>query len=78
MLGMRPGLEKWFDQETAEFLDTNIDYAVRRIKWQRLIQAQEGVVKVQTDGSIVSPIDPDDIKDAREYLERLRQMRIPL
>jgi hypothetical protein len=77
-VGMRPGLEKWFEQETAEFHDQSIAYAVRLIKWQRLIQAQEGVVRVQTDGSIVSPIDPDDIKDAKEYLERLRQIRIRL
>lgn len=75
---MRPGLEKWFEEETADFHDKSIAYAVRRIKWQRLIQAQEGVVRVQTDGSIVSPIDPDDIRDAREYLERLRQMKITL
>ena len=77
-MDMRPGLEEWFEQETAEFQDQSIAYAVRRIKWQRLIQAQEGVVRVQTDGSIVSPIDRDDIKDAKEYLERLRQIKIPL
>ena len=75
---MRPGLEQWFEEETAELRDNRIPYAVRRIKWQRLIQAQEGVVRVQTDGSIVSPIDPEDIKDAMEYLERLRQMKITL
>jgi len=75
---MRLGLEKWFDEETAELHDKSIPYAVRRFKWQRLIQAQEGVVRIQKDGSIASPIDPEDIKDANEYLERLRKLRVTL
>jgi len=75
---MRPGLEKWFEEETAEFHDKNIPYAVRLLKWRRLIQAQEGVVRIHTDGSIASPIDPEDTKDANEYLERLRQIKITL
>jgi hypothetical protein len=75
---MRPGLKKWFEEETAELHDKTIPYAVRLHKWIRLIQAQEGVVRIQTDGSIASPIDPEDIKDANEYLERLRQIKIAL
>jgi hypothetical protein len=73
---MRPGLEKWFEEETAELRDKSVPLSVRLHKWIRLIQAQEGVVRIQTDGSIASPIDPDDIKDANEYLERLRQFKI--
>lgn len=75
---MRPGLEEWFKEETADLYDKNIPYAVRRLKLERLIQAQEGVVRIQKDGSIASPIDPDDIKDANEYLERLWQIRISM
>jgi hypothetical protein len=75
---MRPGLEKWFEEETAELHDKRIPYAVRLLKWRRLIQAQEGVVRIHKDGSIASPIDPEDTKDANEYLERLRQIRITL
>lgn len=67
-----------FESETAEFNDKRIPFAVRLIKWQRLIQAQEGVVRVQTDGSIVSPIQPEDIADASEYLERLRKLKVTL
>lgn len=73
---MRPGLEEMFKEETAAFNDRSIPYAVRLIKWRRLIQAQEGVVRIQKDGSITSPIDPLDIEDANEYLERLRKLRI--
>lgn len=43
---MKPGLEKWFEEETAEFHNKSIPYAVRRLKWERLIQAQEGVVRI--------------------------------
>ncbi len=71
---MRPGLEEWFAEETAEFHDKRIPYAVRLLKLRRLIQVQEGCVQGRTDGSVVSPIDPEDIKDAREYLDRLRQI----
>jgi hypothetical protein len=73
---MRPGLEEMFEEETAQFNDKSVPYAVRLIKWRRLIQAQEGVVRIQKDGSITSPIDPLDIEDANEYLERLRKLRI--
>jgi hypothetical protein len=75
---MRPGLEEWFQHETAEFHDKNIPYSVRLLKWQRLIQAQEGVIRVQTDGSIITPIDPEETKDANEYLERLKRISITL
>lgn len=73
---MKPGLEEWFEQETAELNDKKVSWAVRRIKLQRLIQAQEGVCRVQTDGSIASPIDPEEIEGAKEYLERLRAFKI--
>jgi hypothetical protein len=75
---MRTGLEKWFEKETAELHDKSIPYAVRLLKWRRFIQAQEGVCRVNIDGSIASPIDPEDTKDDYEYLERLRQIRITL
>jgi len=75
---MRPGLEEWFERETADLRDKTVPYAVRLMKWRRLVQAQEGVVRVQKDGSIATPIDPEDIKDANEYLERLKQIRITL
>jgi hypothetical protein len=73
---MRPGLEEMFEEETAPLLDTKRPYAVRMIEWLRLIRVQDGVVRDQTDGSIVSPISPEDIEDAKEYLERLRQLRL--
>jgi hypothetical protein len=73
---MRPGLEEWFKEETAALSDTRIPYSVRLQKWKRLIQAQEGVVRIQSDGSIATPIDPDDTKDAVEYLERLKQFKV--
>jgi hypothetical protein len=72
---MRPGLEEWFQHETAEVRDKSLPYGVRLHKWKRLIQAQEGVIRVQTDGSIATPIDPEDTKDANEYLERLKRIR---
>jgi hypothetical protein len=75
---MRPGLEEWFNQETAPLYDTTIPHYLRLRQLLQLIQAQEGVVRIQTDGSIVTPIAPDDIADAAEYLERLRQIRVPL
>lgn len=74
---MRPGLEEWFKEETAALSDTSIPYGVRLHQWKRLIQAQDGVVRIQTDGSITSPIDPDDSKDAVEYLGRLKQVNVP-
>lgn len=75
---MRPGLEEWFKEETAVLYDTSVSYAVRLQRWKRLIQAQEGVVRIQYDGSIATPIDPEETKDAEEYLERLKQIRVPL
>jgi hypothetical protein len=75
---MKAGLEKWFEAETAELHDKTIPYAVRLLKWKRLIQAQEGVVRIHKDGSIASPIDPEDTKDVDEYLKRLRQIKITL
>jgi len=75
--GMRPGLERWFEDETADLRDKKIPYVIRLRKRQQLIQAQEGVVKIYTDKSI-SPIDPVDEKDASEYLERLKQIVITL
>jgi len=75
---MRPGLEEWFKEETAALSNTTIPYSVRMLQWKRLIQAQEGVVRIQSDGSIATPIDADDTKDAIEYLERLKQIRVLL
>jgi len=75
---MKPGLEKWFKDETAPLSDICIPYSVRLLQWKRLIQAQQGVLRVQTDGSIASPTDPEEIKDAKEYLERLKQFKVPL
>lgn len=75
---MRPGLEEWFNEETAVLFDKGIPFAVRIQQWKRLIQAQEGVVRIQSDGSITSPIDPKDTEDAIEYLDRLKQIRVPL
>jgi hypothetical protein len=75
---MRPGLEEWFKEETAALSDTNIFYCVRLLQWKRLIQAQEGVVRIQSDGSIATPVDPDETKDAIEYLECLKQIKVPL
>jgi hypothetical protein len=75
---MRPGLEDMFKRETAELFDKNIPYAVRLMQWSRLVQIQEGCVRVYEDGSIASPINPEDVKDAKEYLERLKQIRITL
>lgn len=75
---MRPGLQEMFKQETADLFDKNSHYAVRAMKLIRLIQLQEGCVRIYEDGSIVSPIDPEDVKDAKEYLEQLKQIRIPL
>jgi hypothetical protein len=74
---MRPGLEEWFQEETVELHDKSIPYAVRLMRRTRLIQAQEGVVKIYNEKSI-SPINPEDAKDALEYLERLRQTKISL
>ena len=75
---MRDGLEEMFQQETAELFDKNRPYAVRVLKWRRLIQLQEAVVRGNTDGSIASPVDPEHIKDTAEYLERLKQLKVPL
>jgi hypothetical protein len=74
---MKPGLEQMFRDETAAFSDKRIAYSVRLLLWRRLIQTQEGVVRVQSDGSIATPIDPDETKDAIEYLERLKQIKLP-
>ena len=75
---MRPGLEEWFNDETKDLFDTRIPYAVRVMKRSRLVQLQEGCVRIYEDGTIVSPIDPEDVKDSKEYLERLKQIRISL
>ena len=75
---MRPGLEEMFNRETEELFDKNTPFAVRVMKWTRLVQLQEGCVRVYEDGSIVSPIDPEDVKDSKEYLDRLKQIRISL
>jgi hypothetical protein len=75
---MRPGLEEWFKQETSELFDKSTPYAVRRMKLSRLIQLQEGCVRNYEDGTIVSPINPEDVKDSKEYLERLKQIKITL
>lgn len=75
---MRPGLEEMFDDETRDLFDKSITHYVRFMKWSRLIQLQEGCVRTYKDGSIVSEIGPEDVKDSEEYLERLKQLRIPL
>ena len=75
---MKPGLEEWFKDETAPLFDKRIPYGVRRMQWRRLVQAQEGVVRIQTDGSITSPVDPAETADANEYLARLREIKVPL
>jgi len=75
---MRPGLEEWFKEETAVLFDKSIPYGVRILRWKRLIHAQEGVVRIQSDGSIATPVDLDDTTDANEYLERLRRIKVPL
>ena len=74
---MKPGLEDWFKQETAPLSDMKIPYSVRLQQWRRLIQAQTGVVRIQSDGSIATPIDPEEKKDALKYLDRLRQFKVP-
>jgi len=48
------------------------------MKWSRLVQLQEGCVRIYEDGSIVSRIDPEDVKDSKEYLERLKQIRLTI
>jgi hypothetical protein len=75
---MRPGLEKLFEEETARLNDKSIPYAVRLQKWRKLVREQEGLVQIQKDGSIASPIGPEEVKDAMEYLERLIQNKINL
>jgi hypothetical protein len=67
-----------FNRETEELFDKNTPLAVRVMKWTRLVQLQEGCVRIYEDGSIVSPINPEDVKDSKEYLERLKQIRISL
>lgn len=75
---LRPGLEKMFNDETAPLSDKTIPRSVRLQQWLRLIRVQEGVVKIQSDGSIATPIDPEEKKDAMEYFERLRHLKVPL
>jgi hypothetical protein len=75
---MRPGLEEMFKQETADLFDKHSPYAVRIMKWSRLVQLQEGCVRNYEDGTIVSLINPEDVKDSKEYLDRLKQIRITL
>jgi hypothetical protein len=74
---MRPGLEDMFNRETTEFFDENVPYAVRRMKLTRLIEIQERCVLIYHDRSIATPIDPEDVKDSEEYLERLKGLNIP-
>jgi hypothetical protein len=74
---MKPGLEELFENETAKLADRNVPRSVRLQQWLRLIHLQEGVVKVQSDGSIATPINPEDAKDVKEYLARLKQFKVP-
>jgi hypothetical protein len=67
-----------FNDETAPLSDKTIPRSVRLQQWLRLIRVQEGVVKIQSDGSIATPIDPEEKKDAMEYFERLRHLKVPL
>jgi hypothetical protein len=73
---MRPGLEEMLNRETEELFDKNTPFAVRVMKWTRLVQPQQGCVRIYEVGSIVSPINPQDVKDSKEYLEQLKQIRI--
>jgi hypothetical protein len=73
---MRPGLEEMFSSETEELFDKNTPLVVRFMKWTRLVHLQQGCVRSYEDGSIVSSINPEDVKDAKEYLERLKQIRL--
>jgi len=75
---MRPGLEEMFNSETEELFDQNTPFAVRVMKWTRLVQLQEGCVRIYEDGSVVSSVNPEDVKDSKEYLERLKQIRLSL
>ena len=75
---MRPGLEEWLKQETSELFDKQTPYAVRVMKLRRLVQLQDGCVRNYEDGTIASPINTEDVKDSKEYLERLKQIKIPL
>jgi hypothetical protein len=75
---MRTGLEEMFERETAEIRDKKTPYAVRLILLRRLVQIQEGCVRSYEDGSYASPINPEDVKDAKEYLDRLKQITITL
>jgi hypothetical protein len=72
-----PDLKNGLKERTAALSDTSISYGLRIHRCTRLIQAQEGVVRVQSDGSIATPVDPDDTNDAIEYLERLKQIKVP-
>ena len=73
---MRPGLEQEFTRETAELLEKSTPVSVRCMKLSRLIQLQEGCVPSFEDGSIASPISPEDVADSKEYLEWLKQLRL--
>ena len=75
---MRPRLEQEFTRETAELFEKSTPVSVRYMKLSRLIQLQEGCVRSYEDGSIVSPIDREDVADSKEYLERLKQLRFSL
>ena len=75
---MRPGLEEMFSDETEELFDKNKPLGVRHLKWTRLVQIQEGCVRLYEDGSIGIPINPEDVEDSKEYLERLKQIRLSL
>lgn len=75
---MRPGVEDLFKDETTPLFDNKILYHRRLRSLLALIQLQKGVVKSLNDGSIVTPIPDEDEADASEYLQRLKQIRLPL
>ena len=75
---MRPGLEEMFRDETADLFNKKIAYVHRRNQWTTLIERQGACVRGYEDGSIASPINPEDVEDAKEYLERLKALQIPL
>ncbi len=60
-----------FDNAVREVLTVSKDELLKR-------EERERVVRIYSNGSIVSPINPEDEKDANEYLERLKQIKITL
>ena len=65
---MRDAAEQRFNQQTAELYDKQIPYHDRDRKRKRLVREQED--------AIATPTDPEDAKDAEEYLERLMRITI--